>query len=331
MMEKNKLIVDMILKNATANEIASATGLTNKQLFYRLNMLKMNGYDFFKKYYNDGEITYTINNDIKEKDNNTSIITSSKDAKIDMVLISDLHLTHKLERLDLLNEVYDFCIKEGIHIIINCGDILDGFLGRDEDKKFLSSADQIEYLLKNYPFDKNILNFTCLGNHDYSILKKTGQNLENILLNYRHDIVPLGYGLGKLNIKNDVIMVRHPKTPISNPQGSINNGFIISGHTHEAKNLSDKNLLHIYLPPLSDLKINENTLPGFVRATISFSNGHFCHGCFQQYIFLDKMYKVNESRYNLGSKEKGKSMIINNEEERISLNEKDKKLTKKLK
>ena len=29
-------------------------------------------------------------------------------------------------------------------------------------------------------------------------------------LNYRHDIVPVGYGYGRINIKNDKIFVTHP-------------------------------------------------------------------------------------------------------------------------
>lgn len=321
MLEMNEIIINMISQNATVNEILEATGLSNRQLSYRLNLLKMKAYNFSKKYYYNGEVVYKIKKDFtKEKD--ISIITSKEDTNFEAVFISDLHLAGKYERIDLLNQVYDFCVKEGIHIIVNCGDLLDGFLGKYDDKKYYSANEQIEHLLKNYPYDKNILNFTCLGNHDYSILETTGQNLENILLNYRHDIVPLGYGLGGIRVKNDIIMVRHPKTKISNSGGSINEGFIVSGHTHQAKNISDKNLLSIYLPPLSDLLIDKDTLPGFVRGNISFSGGYFCHGSFQHYVFFDRMYKINEYSYNLYSKNKDKTKGIDNEEERFTCHQK---------
>ena len=60
MTETNQKIIDMILKNASVNEISKVTGLSNKQLFYRLNMLKIKGYNFSRKYYYDGEITYKL-------------------------------------------------------------------------------------------------------------------------------------------------------------------------------------------------------------------------------------------------------------------------------
>lgn len=58
MSDTNQKIIDMINKNANVNEICSATGLSNKQLFHRLNMLKIKGYDFSRKYYYDGNIVY---------------------------------------------------------------------------------------------------------------------------------------------------------------------------------------------------------------------------------------------------------------------------------
>jgi len=201
MSETNQKILDMILKNASCNEIASATGLSNKQLFHRLNMLKIKGYNFSRKYYYDGEITYKLNKGF-QKEKEISLLTSSKDTKFKAVFLSDLHICNEKERLDVFYNVYDFCIKEGINIIINAGDLIDGLLGVN-NKKFNTIEEQIEYALKIHPYDKNILNFICLGNHEYDALENSGQNIESVLLNRRHDIVPLGYGIGTLNIKND--------------------------------------------------------------------------------------------------------------------------------
>lgn len=322
MSETNKKIIDMILKGATANEIASSTGLSNRQLFYRLNMLKTKGYNFSRKYYYDGEIVYKLYKGFKqEKD--ICLLTSHKDTEFKAVFISDLHFANKADRADLLNQVYDFCVKEGIHVIINGGDIIDGFVGNYKYKKFENSEEQIEYALKLYPFDKNILNFICLGNHDYSILENSGQNLETILSSKRHDIISLGYGIGKLKIKNDEIIVRHPTTPTVNPLEPINEGLMITGHTHRSHNICSGNLLNIYLPSLSDIKMKSeenNSLPGFVKATLKFNNGIFYTGIFEQYIFIDKMYKINESQYDL-YKGKNMSQIIKYEEDRIKYEE----------
>ena len=181
MSETNQKIMNMILQNASVNEISKATGLSNKQLFYRLNMLRVKGYNFSRKYYYDGEIVYKLQKGF-DNPKEISLLTSPSDKEFKAVFISDLHLSNKHDRVDLLNQIYDFCAKEGIHIIINGGDIIDGFLGFENLKKFKTIEEQINYFLKHYPYDKNILNFTCLGNHDYDVLEKVGQNLETILL-----------------------------------------------------------------------------------------------------------------------------------------------------
>jgi len=318
MTETNQKIIDMILNNTSVNEICSETGLSNKQLFYRLNMFKVKGFDFSRKYYEDGEITYKLNKGFKE-DSDISLLTSPKTKEIKIVFLSDLHLSNEHERLDLLNQVYDFCAKENIHVIINGGDLIDGLIGPDK-KKHNTYEKQIDYAIKNHPFDKNILNFICLGNHDYKALETTGQNLETALLNKRHDIVPLGYGYGKLNIKNDEIIVKHPKTPITK-SFQIDRGLIVTGHSHRSQSSVIGNVVNMGLPSLSNLKNytpnEEFSLPGFVVGNINFYKGFFQTGNFEQYIFLDKMYKVNEVNYELI---KGASLnddVIKYEEERI--------------
>lgn len=316
MSDTNKKILEMISKNASVNEICSATGLSNKQLFYRLNMLKIKGFDFSKKYYYDGEICYKLNKKFNMEEE-VSLITKPSDKEFKAVFITDLHLANVGERIDLLNKIYDFCAKEEINIIINCGDLIDGLIGNKKYKKIKNIEDQIEYALKNYPFDKNILNFICLGNHDYNALESSGQNLEIALLNRRHDIVPLGYGNGTLNIKNDSILVLHPSTFSKNELKNISAGLIIRGHSHNSQNIIHGNVVDIHLAPLSNMHINKySTLPGFIKATISFNRGIFNIGTFEQFVFLDKLYKVNESSYELFKGKNNNQEIIKNEEDR---------------
>ena len=171
-------------------------------MFYRLNMFKVKGFDFSRKYYEDGEITYKLNKGFKEE-TDISLITSPKTSEIKIAFLSDLHLSNEHERLDLLNEVYNFCAKENIHVIINGGDLIDGLMGPDK-KKHSTYEKQIDYALKNHPFDKNILNFICLGNHDASFWLEDGIDIKNILLEKRHDLVPIGYGNGKINLLNNI-------------------------------------------------------------------------------------------------------------------------------
>ena len=256
MTEINKQILELINKNISLNELIKLTGLSNKQLYHRLNVLKNQGFNIERKYYYNGDITYQLTNQII--DETPAILTTKKDEIFEAVLISDLHITNECERLDLLNKVYEFCAKQGINIIINSGDLIDGARGVGI-KKIELIEKQIEYMLKVYPYDKNILNFLCLGNHDYDTLQINAIDLSAIINNKRHDIVSLGYEIGKINIKNDTLIVTHPLSgPCRKHRKKLNdmfkNSLILCGHRHTMKCSFHSNNSFVYIPSLSDLK-----------------------------------------------------------------------------
>lgn len=211
MSESTLKLIELIKQKKTANEIAQELNISNKQLFNRLLQLKNLGFDFKRKYYYSGDIVYSFYNDISisQPSNSVDIITSPEDQEIEAVVISDLHLGSVDERVDLLNKVYDYCVKNNIHTILNAGDIIDGMMGPNQ-KLHNNIFEQIEYAIKKYPFDKNILNYAVLGNHDFNALYRSGKDLALVLQNYRHDIIPVGYGTAEINIKNDKIVLRHP-------------------------------------------------------------------------------------------------------------------------
>lgn len=312
--EVDQKIINMIAKNSTANEISKATGLTNKQLYYRLYLLRTKGFNFSKKYYYNGEISYRIKKGFTEEQD-ISLLTSSQNKEIRLALISDLHFGNNNERIDALNKVYEYCSRKGINIIINGGDILDGYLGKSSDKIYANAEDQIDYMLKNYPFDKNIINFVCLGNHDFSILMNDGKDIETILNARRHDIVSLGYHYGEINIKNEKIIVVHP----NNGKELIlpSEGLVLRGHSHRYRIMAEDRLTKVYLPTLSGIKIDNQGIPAFIDATIGFDNGNFSYGFFQEYVFLDKMYKVGEVSIPLYSANDQDLDFVKYEEEKI--------------
>jgi len=137
-------------------------------------------------------------------------------------------------------------------------------------------------------------------------------------LNRRHDIIPLGYGSGHLNIKNDRIFVIHPNTPSNVELESITSGLVLKGHGHNFKNIIHGNSVDIHLSSLSDISITKyDSLPGFVKATINFNNGIFNIGTFEQFVFLDKPYKVSELKYELFKGKNIQKDTIRNEEDKI--------------
>ena len=323
-MSANDIILKLINSNATVNEICNITSLSPRQLFHRLNMLKMKGYDFRKKYYYDGEISYDLINSVQnEPKNETTIITSPEDNEFRAVLISDLHFGSIYESLYKLDAVYDFCIKNGFNIIFNIGDLIDGNTSSSPIfLKIKSISKQINHLLEKYPYDKNIVNFICLGNHDYDALSNEVIDLHKIFDLKRHDLVSLGYGYGFINIKNDKIALRHPINGVSREKlCEFSKGILLSGHSHKYK-INVGFDYNVYVPTISDLKLNgENTLPSFLTLNVEFDKGCFKNANYEQYSFFgDKIYKMSEFKHGFEGKSI-KDSEIKNEESRISLDE----------
>lgn len=325
MTNTNKLILDLISKNASVNEICSVTGLSHKQLFYRMNMLKIKGYNFKHKYYYNGDIVYELLKGVnKEKTNETTLLTSPNEQEFKAIIISDLHLGNIYERPDLLEEVYNLCIKKGINIILNIGDLVDGLIGSKYDKKYDNIERQIEHLLKVYPFDKNILNFICLGNHDYDCLDKEGLDINNVLSSKRHDLISLGFGKSLINVKNDKILLKH-ETCVENDLDLVGTNLRFEGHSHRTKTTVRDTIVNFGVSSLSDMMLYEKmAMPSLAIITTNFKWGLFEKGNYEQYIFIDnKLCKVSEIECDLIRGKKLQQPIINNEEERKSINLKE--------
>lgn len=305
-------LLRLINEEKTANEIATKLNISNKQLYNRITMLKNKGFDFEKKYYHDGNIIYSkIKKLLVREQNEVKIITKKEGQTFRAIIISDLHIGNELQRLDLLDKVYDYCTKEGIHIIINGGDLIDGTFSAG-NQKYKNPTKQIDYLLKVFPFDKNILNFTLLGNHDFSVLNKTGQDLAIVLQSYRHDIIPVGYEFGKINIKDSSIFLKHEIDANKNKikVKGIENSIILEGHSHQMKIVSNSINCNISIPSLSDINW-KNTLPTILKLDITFNNKKFYNVLITQLLINDKIYILNETISRLNRIRNDKNEIKN--------------------
>lgn len=324
MSESTLKLIELVKQQKTSNEIAQELNISNKQLFNRLLQLKNLGFDFKRKYYYSGDIVYSFYNDIliSEPSNSVDIITSPEDQEIEAVVISDLHLGSVDERVDLLNKVYDYCIKNNIHTILNAGDIIDGMCGTGE-KIHNNIFEQIEYAIKMYPFDKSILNYTVLGNHDFNSLFSSGKDLALVLQNYRHDIIPVGYGTAEINIKNDKIVLRHPLL-VSNNEfiNQYNHVFMLKGHyyTMEIKHDSSGNCF-VKVPSLSNINFTDNYgVPSALKIRLIFRRGVIWRAIIEQLLIGKNIFVVNSIDLDLYM---GKKINDNDE---IRLEEKKKVL-----
>ena len=200
-----------LLRNGKNNrEICEILHMEPKELYEELLKLKNDGIRFSKKYYSDGSIKYKNVSSIQELNNykitnqNRTIITDMNENSMKVLLISDLHLGNEKERLDLINRAFNYCIKNRIHIILCGGDLIDGAFTQGR-QKITNIYKQIEYFIKNYPYDKNILTFSVGGDHDLSALTYASVDLIEVCNNYRHDIIISGYNNTQINLKNDKI------------------------------------------------------------------------------------------------------------------------------
>ena len=297
MNETNKQLITLIQEGKTLNQIANNLKLSHKQIYMRLRNLRLQGFDYIREYFYDGNIRYSPINLNDNTNKEISLITKSTDQQITIMLISDIHLGSIYDRIDLLNKVYDYCLQNNIHIIINAGDIVDGINIRLK-KRHTSFDEQIDYALKNYPFDPSILNFICLGNHDMDYYQNNNQDITNLLYNYRHDLISLGYSVGSINIKNEKLFVKHHISGYK-PDKIPNGNLILLGHSHKASICYNGNL-SIHIPTLCDIKsIDRLESPGATLMTISFENGFFKTGFFQQFIIDNSFHTVNEFRCDI--------------------------------
>jgi len=91
---------------------------------------------------------------------------SSSDKRF--VLIADTHIGNfEVQSFDIINGVYDYCVKNNIKHVFHLGDLFDGLkpnvLGEDRINKF---DEQIKIFLDNYPNVPDIKTYSLCGNHD---------------------------------------------------------------------------------------------------------------------------------------------------------------------
>ena len=163
-------------------------------------------------------------------DDSKNILYTLPDTNIlRVIVLSDTHIGNSLQRLDVLDETYNYCIKHNIHTIFNCGDLLNGLLPSKTGSIIRKDYEkQINLFLKNYPFDPNIINFTLLGNHDKDFFNG-GLDLRQILSIKRYDIKTLDYEDDLIKVKNDKIrLINQIDNTFSNFENNIK--IIFRGH-----------------------------------------------------------------------------------------------------
>jgi len=322
MSELSVKVLGLIEEGFTINAICEMLNLSRKQLYNILRGLRMLGIEFNKKYYYDGETVYVPKKDLSwdTKKNTVNIITNHDCNEFKAMVISDLHIGNQQESVDAWNKIYEYCIINNIHIVIIAGDFLDGInIGASSYKKHTNSLDQMRYAVNNYPFDKNIINFITFGNHDIDSLTSYGIDFSIYLRNFRPDIVPIGYGHGRINIKNDRIFITHPLGINSNNGVELpNNYLLIRGHHHINKSIiGNSGNCSLTVPTLSNLFTSQDIfLPGAMILNVKFKNGFFDIIHIENLIINDRVNIVGETQFSITpSKDRNHDGHVKHEED----------------
>ena len=297
MTDINKKIVELLLQHKSIKEIACLLSLSEKQVYMRINQIIGYGYNFKPEYISNSDIHYIINKKYYEEKNNTVKINMLNDKEFRCIIISDIHIGNIGYDMDLLKSVYEYAAKNGIHIIFNCGDFIDGV--HSTNKRILTDLEsQIYTLIKKHPYDKNINVFTVLGNHDLHSLFFDGIDIMKIISKYRYDIIPIGYGKGVVNLKKDSILFQHELSVDKNPYVDADSKLIVSGHGHMMKTKIFGDGMILCAPALSSATCDKKikVVPGFIDLRIDFYKDKFDFIEARQFIVDPLICEVSQSR-----------------------------------
>lgn len=258
-------IINLINNNMTLNDMARKLKISNRKVNKRIMLLENKGYLLEKILHDSGDISYT---NVDKKTSHTIKLALDDKTHFKALVTSDTHIGYIHDNMSYLDKVYNYAVDNDIHIIFNCGDLIEGDTNETHDLNYLNN--QFDKLVNEYPYDKHILNVVCLGNHDLSMMYH-GRDLKVALENERSDFITTGYGIGLINIEDDQFILKHH---LNNVQHCIlQNHVILKGHSHKYKVKYSPNQAEIYVPPLSDIFHNEQKNPGLLEINLELSNG----------------------------------------------------------
>ncbi len=294
-----KVLIDLINKNVSNADICKQLNITFSELTSKLLELKNLGISYQRKYYSNGMIQYVpisriscLKNNAKQSQEET-IITDKFENEIRIVASSDFHYGNSGCRQDLIEKAFNYCVQNGIHIIMCGGDLLDGVFSKGT--QIISDPyEQVKYFLENYPHDDSILTFSVGGDHDLSILNSSCLDLSLITSNYRPDVIIPGYNNSIINIKNDMIhLYHHTENGVKFTRDA---GITLHGHSHNYSIRTSYNgkSLDICVPSLSNIL---QPVPTILDMAIKFKNGFISEVCVKQIMLENKPIVLGEFNY----------------------------------
>lgn len=194
---------------------------------------------------------------------------------IRFIVISDLHLGNKKDRMDLVYKTYEYAMDNEVYSIINLGDLIDSVMPHNyKYVRFNTVEEHIRYVIENYPLNDKITTYILYGNHDYYQLFTSGIDTAKIIGQERKDLVNLGYGEAYLGLDDNYIKLSHPIRYLEHYKENIETPVNLVGHYHNYR-VDFKDSTYIHVPSLSNLSTEQNRInkPEILDIDIDFYNG----------------------------------------------------------
>ena len=294
---KTAKLIKMLNEKKSLGEICKTIDADNQELYKMLSDIRQYGKNIQRSYYSDGTIKYSaadnFSNLYKQNEYTQTIITGKDEKSIKFLVISDLHYGNKMARKDLVDNAYNYCAKKGIHIILCCGDWIDGTFTKGK-RSIRDVRRQAEYFVNNYPSDRKIITIGTEGDHDASARTEYNTNLAKICKENRHDIVILEHNTAKINVKNDVIYLIHDSNGKTVSNVNIPIAFI--GHNHYFGVNKIDNTINVHANTMSNILTKYPT--GLVFKA-DFTNGYISNIELENIYFNENNEIINEFNFEL--------------------------------
>lgn len=184
--------------------------------------------------------------------------TSRPDHTFLIGISSDQHLGSKYERLDVLNDLYDWFAAEGVDRVLNCGNWIDGEDEKNRHDLAVHGLEpQIDYLIRHYPVREGLKTYAVWGeDHEGWFARRESIDIGRFVERKMHDAgredwIDLGFMEGAIALTNaetgktSNALVMHPgggtayalsyrpQKLVESLQGGEKPAVIFIGHYHK--------------------------------------------------------------------------------------------------
>jgi UDP-2,3-diacylglucosamine pyrophosphatase LpxH len=178
--------------------------------------------------------------------------------KICFAVVSDTHINSKYTQLSYLHQFYDICRRRDITDIFHAGDIDEGDqmrMGHQYECYHQGADEHRQEIIRVYPTFPGVKTHFITGNHDASILKRSGHDIGNTIAEHRPDMIYLGRDCADIYITPKCILrLNHPwdgsaysisykpQKAIDALSGGDKPNILVTGHYHKAEYLFYRNI-----------------------------------------------------------------------------------------